>query len=160
MFRSCSTPRFVCKPISHGGYSDYGTREQDYHINIIIIGIYNRYVAPNAYVLVYAREACFLYRVKGDGLMLEKRIEAKLRRDVKNAGGMALKFISPGHAGVPDRIVLLPPGNLVFVELKAPGRKPRPLQQKRKIQLEGLGFKVYVIDSLQAVDEFMREVVR
>lgn len=160
MFRSCSIPCSTCKPIGHGGYSDYGTREQDYHINIIIIGIYNGYVTPNAYVLIYAREACFLYRVKGDGLMLEKRIEAKLRRDVQNLGGLALKLISPGYAGVPDRIVLLPPGKLVFVELKAPGRKLRPLQQRRKTQLEGLGFKVYVIDSLQAVDEFMGEVVR
>ncbi len=101
-----------------------------------------------------------MYLVKGDGLMQEKQIETKLRRDVQNLGGLALKLISPGYAGVPDRIVLLPPGKLVFVELKAPGRKLRPLQQRRKTQLEGLGFKVYVIDSLQAVDKFMREVVR
>jgi len=64
LFRSCSKPCSVLKPNNHGAYSDYGTREQDYHINIIIIGIYNGYVTPNANVLIYAREACFLFQVK------------------------------------------------------------------------------------------------
>lgn len=90
--------------------------------------------------------------------MQEKQIEARLRRDVRNCGGLALKFISPGRAGVPDRIVLLPGGRIVFAELKALGRKLTPLQQKRKKQLEALGFKVYVIDSYQAVEAFIREV--
>jgi len=90
--------------------------------------------------------------------MQEKQIEARLRRDVRSFGGFALKFISPGMTGVPDRLVLLPSGRVVFVELKAPGRKLAPLQQKRKKQLEALGFKVYVIDSYQAVEDFMREV--
>ena len=71
-----------------------------------------------------------------------------------------MKFISPGHAGVPDRIVLLPNGNAVFVELKAPGKPLRPLQLKRKKQLENLGFKVYIIDSLQGVSDFLKEVVK
>ncbi len=52
-------------------------------------------------------------------------------------------------AGVPDRLVLLPKGKIYFVELKAPGKKLRPLQLKRKEQLESLGFKVYVIDSYE-----------
>jgi len=90
--------------------------------------------------------------------MLEKQIEARLRQDVRNLGGMALKFASPGTAGVPDRIVLLPKGKLVFVELKAPGCSLRPLQQKRKGQLEDLGFKVYIIDSFQGVRDFLQEV--
>ena len=95
---------------------------------------------------------------KKDGQMLEKQIEAKLKREVKRIGGLALKFVSPGYAGVPDRIVLLPKGKLCFVELKAPGRKLRPLQLKRKKQLKRLGFKVYVIDSFEKIDLFIQEV--
>jgi G:T-mismatch repair DNA endonuclease (very short patch repair protein) len=91
--------------------------------------------------------------------MREKQIETRLRKEVNQIGGLALKFTSPGTAGVPDRIVLLPKGRVVFVELKAPGGKLRPLQLKRKKQLENLGFKVYVIDSYKKVDEFIREVV-
>jgi len=63
-------------------------------------------------------------------------------------------------AGVPDRLVLLSFGRVVFVELKAPGKKLRPLQEKRKQQLEKLGFKVYIIDSYERVNEFLQEVVR
>ena len=67
--------------------------------------------------------------------MTEKYIEQKLVKAVKKRGGMALKFVSPGLDGVPDRIVLLPMGRIAFVELKAPGRKMRPLQVRRKRQL-------------------------
>jgi G:T-mismatch repair DNA endonuclease (very short patch repair protein) len=91
--------------------------------------------------------------------MREKQIEARLKREVKKIGGLALKFASPGNAGVPDRIVLLPYGKVVFVELKAPGKKLRPLQIKRKEQLEDLGFKVYIIDSYGKIDVFIQEVV-
>jgi len=87
----------------------------------------------------------------------EKQIEAKLKREVEKAGGLALKFISPGTAGVPDRLVLLPGKEVIFVELKAPGQKLRPLQRKRKEQLESLGFQVYVLDSYRAVENFMKE---
>lgn len=73
-------------------------------------------------------------------------------------GGIALKFISPGMAGVPDRLVLLPKGKIFFVELKVPGKKLRPLQLKRKEQLESLGFKVYVIDSYKKVQEVLDEI--
>lgn len=91
--------------------------------------------------------------------MREQQIEDRLKQKVKQAGGLALKFISPGTAGVPDRIVFLPTGNVVFVELKAPGKKLRPLQLKRKEQLENLGFKVYVLDSYVAVEAFIEEVM-
>ena len=64
--------------------------------------------------------------------MNERDIEARFRKAVKDAGGLALKFISPGYAGVPDRIVLMPGGMMCFVELKAPGEKMRPLQMRRK----------------------------
>ncbi|HHV04827.1 MAG TPA: VRR-NUC domain-containing protein [Bacteroidales bacterium] len=91
--------------------------------------------------------------------MREQQIEIRLKEEVERAGGLALKFISPGTAGVPDRIVLLPGKGIYFVELKAPGERLRALQLKRKKQLEDLGFKVYVIDSIQAVSAFMREVM-
>lgn len=91
--------------------------------------------------------------------MREQEIETRLKEEVERAGGLALKFISPGTAGVPDRIVLLPGKDIYFVELKAPGEQLRPLQLKRKKQLEDLGFKVYVIDSFQAVSAFIREVM-
>lgn len=78
--------------------------------------------------------------------MVEKEIEQMLVKKVKKRGGWALKFISPGVNGVPDRLVLMPEGRMAFVELKAPGKKMRPLQIKRKGQLEALGFLVYCID--------------
>lgn len=77
---------------------------------------------------------------------------------VKNLGGIAPKFVSPGFDGMPDRLVLLPHGKLAFVELKAPGKKLRPLQKKRKRQLEGLGFSVYVIDSPEQIGEILDEI--
>ena len=54
--------------------------------------------------------------------MREKTIESKLVKAVKNMGGLAPKFVSPGFDGVPDRIVFLPHGKIAFVELKAKGR--------------------------------------
>ena len=78
--------------------------------------------------------------------MREKTIEQKFRAAVKAAGGVAVKFTSPGFDGVPDRIVLLHGGKIGFVEVKAPGEKPRPLQEARHRLFRRLGFKVYVLD--------------
>jgi hypothetical protein len=83
--------------------------------------------------------------------MREKVIEQKLAVAVKQAGGMALKFVSPGFDGMPDRIVLLPDEHIAFVEVKAPGKKPRPLQLARHRLLRKLGFQVYVIDSADQI---------
>jgi G:T-mismatch repair DNA endonuclease (very short patch repair protein) len=91
--------------------------------------------------------------------MREKQIEARLKREIERRGGLALKFASPSIAGMPDRLILLPTGIVVFVELKAQGKNLRPLQQKRKRQLEDLGFKVYVIDSYRKVELFVQEVM-
>ena len=63
--------------------------------------------------------------------MREKKIEQSLVRAVRAAGGLCPKWVSPGLDGVPDRIVLLPGGRIAFAELKAPGKKPRPLQEVR-----------------------------
>ena len=78
--------------------------------------------------------------------MNEKAVEKKLSGAVKKLGGLAPKFVSPGLDGVPDRIILLPMGRIAFAEVKAPGKKMRPLQIRRKKQLESLGFSVYCID--------------
>ena len=79
--------------------------------------------------------------------MREKIIEQQLVQAVKHKGGICPKFVSPGYDGMPDRLVLLPHGRIAFVELKAPGKKMRPLQVHRKRQLEALGFPVYFIDN-------------
>lgn len=77
--------------------------------------------------------------------MREKSIEQQLIREVRRRGGLCEKWIS-GSAGWPDRICILPDGKIGFVEVKAPGKKPRPLQQHRHEQLQLLGQKVYVLD--------------
>ena len=78
--------------------------------------------------------------------MREKSIEQKLVKAVKAAGGICPKLVCPGFDGMPDRLVLLPCGRLGFVEVKAPGKKPRPLQTARYEMLKRLGFKVYLLD--------------
>lgn len=90
--------------------------------------------------------------------MREKTIEALLVKKTKAKGGLALKFICPGLNGVPDRLVLLPRGKFAFIELKAPGEKMRPLQVKRKRQLESLGFLVYCIDSAEQIGVILNEI--
>lgn len=87
--------------------------------------------------------------------MREKEVESYLRDQVKQQGGRAYKFESPGNVGVPDRIVIFPEGNIFFVELKAPGMKPRPNQVQQMRRLSNLGCEVRVIDSKEAVDQFL-----
>lgn len=90
--------------------------------------------------------------------MRESFIEEKLTKAVKQNGGVCWKFTSPGTAGVPDRIILMPEGRIAFVEVKAPGEKPRPLQQSRHRLLRRLGFKVYVLDALEDIEKIISEV--
>ncbi|MEQ1962564.1 VRR-NUC domain-containing protein [Xenorhabdus khoisanae] len=77
----------------------------------------------------------------------EDVIERHLVNEVKKAGGIAYKFVSPGRRGVPERIVVLPNGRVVFVECKAPGEKPRSDQLREHERLRALGQKVVVLDS-------------
>ena len=74
----------------------------------------------------------------------EKYVEQKLVTEAKKMGGLAVKFVSPGLDGVP--------------ELKAPGKKLRPLQEKRKRTLEALGFRVYVIDKVEQIGGILHEI--
>lgn len=87
--------------------------------------------------------------------MRESAIESYLRDQVRQVGGRAYKFVSPGNDGVPDRLVCFPGGRIVFVELKAPGKKPRPLQLVQIDRLQRLGCEVLVIDSKTKVDWFI-----
>lgn len=73
-------------------------------------------------------------------------------------GGICPKFVSPGFDGMPDRIVLLPKGHMAFVEVKAPGEKPRPLQMARHRLLQRLGFQVYVLDDPQQIGGILDEI--
>ena len=90
--------------------------------------------------------------------MLEREIEQALVKAVKHRGGMCPKFVSPGLDGVPDRIVLLPGSKMAFVETKAPGKTPRPLQLHRHAQLRKLGFTVYVVDSKEQIERILDEI--
>ena len=90
--------------------------------------------------------------------MREKTLEQKFRAAVKTAGGLAVKFTSPGFDGVPDRLALLPDGKMAFVEVKAPGEKPRPLQLSRHRLLRRLGFKVYVLDDESQIGGIINEI--
>jgi len=83
---------------------------------------------------------------KGDGLLRESYV------------GLAVKFVSPGFDGVPDRLVLFPGGKVAFVELKAPGKKMRPLQVRRAGQLRMLGFQVYCVDRTDMIGGVLDEI--
>ena len=90
--------------------------------------------------------------------MREKFIEKKLVSEVKKQGGLCPKFVSPGFDGMPDRIILMPKWRIAFAELKAKGRKPRPLQLSRHRLLRKLGFKVYVIDSVTQIGSVLDDI--
>lgn len=92
--------------------------------------------------------------------MLEKDIEKKLRDESKKRGGTAYKWVSPGHSGVPDRIVILPEGKIGFCELKRPGGKTSNLQDFQIEKLKNLGCFVRVVDSYKGVEEFLEDLER
>ena len=87
--------------------------------------------------------------------MLEKEIEAYLVKRVKELGGRSYKWVSPGNVGVPDRIVLLPGGRIIFVELKQPGKRPTAVQRVVMAQLRALDFRATWTDSKEGVDEIL-----
>ncbi|WP_105123781.1 VRR-NUC domain-containing protein [Streptococcus suis] len=90
--------------------------------------------------------------------MREKIVEQKLVSEVKKRGGVCPKWVSPSFSGVPDRLVFLPKGKFGLVEVKAPGGKPRKLQEARHKLFERLGFKVYVIDRIEMIGEVLDEI--
>ena len=90
--------------------------------------------------------------------MREKIVEQHLVKAVKSSGGIAPKLVSPGFDGMPDRLVLLPGGKIGFVEVKALGKEPRPLQVARHGLLRRLGFKVYILDDLEQIGGILDEI--
>ena len=88
----------------------------------------------------------------------EKTIEQQMVSAVKAAGGICPKLICPGMNGMPDRLVLLPGCHVAFVEVKAPGKKPRTLQTRRHKQLRKLGFPVFVLDDIGSIGRILKEV--
>ena len=90
--------------------------------------------------------------------MREKIIEQHLVKAVKSSGGIPPKLVSPGFDGMPDRLVLLPGGKIGFVEVKAPGKEPRPLQVARHGLLRRLGFKVYILDAPEQIGGILDEI--
>ena len=84
-------------------------------------------------------------------MMREREIEQKLIDAIKAQGGVCWKFVSPGTAGIPDRIILMPMGRIAFVEVKAPGESPRKLQLARHRLLRRLGFKTFVLDNPEQI---------
>lgn len=90
--------------------------------------------------------------------MLERQVEQALVSAVKKTGGIAPKFTSPGTAGMPDRLVILPEGKVCFVELKRPGQKPRPIQTRQMDRLTQLGCMVRTIDHPNQIQELIDEI--
>lgn len=86
--------------------------------------------------------------------MNERTIEHQLKKAVEASGGLCWKLVCPGTSGVPDRICLMD-SRAVFVELKAAGKQPRPIQQRRMNQLRQQGFTALVIDSVDGIQEVL-----
>lgn len=89
----------------------------------------------------------------------EKALERSLVGKIRQRGGICLKLQGNMYAGMPDRLILLPGGHVVFVELKSEGIKPRKLQLIRHEELRALGFKVFVIDTHEKLTQFLDEQV-
>lgn len=92
--------------------------------------------------------------------MREQEIEQKLREAIKRMGGRAYKFISPGNVGVPDRIVIMPGRQVIFVELKTEVGRLTPVQKAQIGYLEGMGQDVRVLYGMNDVERFINELAR
>ena len=87
--------------------------------------------------------------------MQEKEVEKYLRDQIEKMGGMCLKFISPGNAGVPDRIVLLPGGRVWFIEIKTDKGRVRPLQRWWQRRLRDVGIPSRIIKGRTEAEVFI-----
>lgn len=90
--------------------------------------------------------------------MRESTVEKHLADRVKRLGGLCWKFVSPNLAGVPDRIVVMPGGRVYFVELKAPGKRPRTNQLRRARELAQRDVRALMLDSVEAVDHWLEDI--
>ena len=92
--------------------------------------------------------------------MKESQIEARLVQGVKALGGRAYKFISPGNIGVPDRLVILPGGKVLFAELKAEHGRLSRMQGHQLELLRRLGADVWIVWGETGVQEFLNNCTR
>ncbi len=138
---------------------EYGTEQKLLYIYFGVFLIKETCVCVYTHVYVFIGNlvhSCSLFQ---DGEhMKENELERKFVAEIKKNKGFALKFISPGYDGMPDRLVLLPNGVIAFVELKATGCKPRPLQLSRHGMLRSLGFKVFVLDDVGCIQKIIKEM--
>lgn len=90
--------------------------------------------------------------------MLEKSIEAWLRDRIRMLGGEMYKFVSPGNAGVPDRICVLPNGSTIFVELKIDTGSLSAIQKVQIKKLKKMNARVEVVYGMVGARKFMKEI--
>lgn len=88
----------------------------------------------------------------------ERDIEKWLRQKIRQMGGEAMKFTSPGNDGVPDRIAILPGGRVWFIELKKDGEVPIKIQEWQIERLRKLGCNVAVIAGMAEARSWIQEV--
>lgn len=118
----------------------------------------NTYIPPKSKTYIETPFRLFHPPPKDRKIMLEREVEKALVREVRKHGGIAPKLTSPNNAGMPDRLVILPPGKVCFVELKAPGKKPRPLQVRQMERLTQLGCMVRIIDHPNQIPGLIHEI--
>jgi len=93
-------------------------------------------------------------------MLSEKEVEGMLRHGVRKLGGLCWKLVSPGTRGVPDRVIIMPGGRVVFVELKRIGGKPTELQQRRIDELKALGADARLVKGENQVWSLLDELDR
>lgn len=86
----------------------------------------------------------------------ERDIEKKLKAEIEGMGGMACKFTSPGNDGVPDRVVILPVGLTIFVELKTDHGRLSPVQVWQQTRMRRAGARVITVYGVQGVEDFIQ----
>lgn len=95
--------------------------------------------------------------MENKSIMCENSIERRLVTEVERVGGWCLKLPAIHNAGLPDRICLFPGGRILFVELKAPGKKPREIQLFMHRKIRALGFRVEVVDTPEQIKKIIKE---
>lgn len=88
----------------------------------------------------------------------EKDLERRLNREIKQMGGKSVKVYNPWDVGFPDRMLLMPGGRVVFVELKSTGERPRAIQRVKHEELRALGYEVRVIDRNKQIDKLLDDL--
>lgn len=88
----------------------------------------------------------------------ERDIEKWMREKIEQLGGVFMKWVSPGNDGVPDRIAILPGGDIYFIELKKDGETPRKLQRWQQDRLRRLGCDVRTVEGMREARQFIEEV--